>query len=728
VGSADFYVELAAAGSDSGVVPTGVKTPASCAFGTLTQGIAAAAGYATDHPDASVSVWAVSSTSGAVQHYRNETFPLVLPSQVTLKTTATTPDPARDIIHYNSAANGALAMYGNAGFEGMTIVSDLPISGIGNGIDIRCGADAGFAPAQLSYVSVVVADGGSNFSNGVAMQGLCSAWMTNVTVRNAVVGITFYGGTDAGLSINGGTFDSNGIGIEQQGGTFSLLGGVISNSQTYGFEAFSGGSPVNVTLNTVSVHDNASAGFETMSGAPLPVNVALYNNTFYNNGLSVSIGAGTVVATNDTIAYGDAGLSAFYGISLGGQSAPVHANLSSVQVTGFAALNNAGIDVESPAVVEIGGSSLSGGYTGLLVNGGTVDAGQLQAMNNSWAGIWVGGGTLSCFGCVLNANTNPTPDGAGLYVTGGSATIWGQSALNNNDYGVWVDTGGVANLLGPPPGSGGLQMQASSNNTAGVYAYGDATSFSAVNALFAGNGQVTNTHDNVEIDLYALGSFNGCTFQGPTARGRAQLNAVGTWASLPGYGLSVTNCIFNGGDVAMNLGDPSGVNPMTAQVMATDVSGARGPGIIYNGTTGSSLYFSQNWVTGNDSAWDGGLYPSGGMLIGGAAPTAGSVFSFQGNKFYGNGGTAQVDVFNGTGWTLNGPPACGNYNEFYCYGPGQVGVAAEGSASANVDQNAWMHAKLDAGIDYRSSTNGITFTAPPCAPPSPIAGCGPSIP
>lgn len=274
-------------------------------------------------------------------------------------------------------------------------------------------------------------------------------------------------------------------------------------------------------------------------------------------------------------------------------------------------------------------------------------------------------------------------------------------------------------------GGDGSTVTVEGNDGDGIeVAGGGPTVFEGTDVVVAGN-----TQNGVLVDVAGGDSFTcaGCRVAGNAEHGYLVSGAP-----------SVGGFVLRGGRVSAN-GAPGGVwhgiylegsnDNVIAGISGLEVDGnSQGAGLFFSADVSNATAV----VSGCDIHGNGAVVSPGGGLpanlrFGGLVTDGRVNLTFVNNRVHANrqDGIAAFD-FSGVGGVNVGlgavscaTPAPARPNEFYCYGAGNVGVAAYDGAVASAVQDRWSQATPAAGVDYRVGAvsgggNGTVNTAGAC--------------
>jgi hypothetical protein len=434
----DVYVDPAA-GSDvaGGVFPTGLQTPASCRYASLTKGLAV-----VGSPGRVIAISAILPVS-----FGGESFPLNIPASVSLLTADATFNPADYAIAFGGGTTAVTLANGSA-LRGFSVVA----SGNAQAL-VSCSTGS-------VVLDTLLLNGNGSVTDGFDVTGTCSAATNGVGIEN-LAGVALNVTSSAISTVNGGSLLRSAIGLLLTTGTVNATGltvesnsvdGILLPNSGLGSATLSLASQTVVDANNVGVDvekgslsalDSVVSG--NLGGAGLLLNSTgshqLTTVTVSGNGAAgIQLTAGTLTASSLT-----ANSNASHGLSISAGTATLTAST----------LNQNGGR----------GLSMSGGT--VTVSGGTIDA-------NTGAGLLASAGTLTVQdGAELAGN-----GASGLQLTGATATVAGASLHNNVANGLLVNnttTGATVNFGSPSTvttvgtnGNDGILVDASTGTASGA--------------------------------------------------------------------------------------------------------------------------------------------------------------------------------------------------------------------------------------------------------------------
>jgi hypothetical protein len=553
----DIYVDPVA-GSDlvagvGAVYPTGIQTPAACRFASLTKGLATVGSPGR--------VIAISATLPVT--FGAETFPINVPSSVSVLTADAVFTPADYVISSN-AAGTLITLANGSALRGFSVVGNGAAQAL-----ISCSAGS-------PVLDTLALDGSGTVVDGVDVLGTCAASLNAVTIGD-LTGVALNVSSSAPSTLTGGMLGTSKIGLQQTGGSVSATDLAIENNGNYGvlLPASSPGTPTLTLSSGSAVNDNGSAGvFAGISIAKGSLTAS--NATVQGNGgigIQLTSAAGSHQLTTVQVV-GNGTKSASFGVAL---------------TAGTLAASGLSVTTSSDSGVSIsgGGATLTGAALtantgrGLIVSGSstvTVSGGTFNS--NGLAGIFGTAGTLNVLGATELASNGTH----GLHVTGATTVINGANIHDNTDDGVLVnETTGVTVNIGtaattttinhngidgilvdaapPTSGSGANSLTidtvaVGNNGKFGIYLEGDTGS---VAATIKGSTIITNGDVGIMVEE-GTGNTTAEAIQNNDVNGN-NTNAATTHA-VGGilFNTASTLSSFIGNKVHSNGGDELGFN------------------------------------------------------------------------------------------------------------------------------------------------------------------------
>ncbi len=358
------------AGSD--LSGTGVASPASCAFRSLTAGLASAQSASLQ------SVVAIDANPGNFAVFDSadgETFPIQIPAGVSLTTDVELAGNSPGVslqfyfIDFDSpSATSAVELSAGSSIAGFTIKSVTTGNPAAAGVSCGVNGTASVADSLLEGPE----DGGPSAvitNPGVDVNGQCSLSLSNVTVQN-------YGGPGvaiadlASAAIDGGTIVDNGWGEPLDGGCTG--DGVYMDSTA------------SLSIQNTSLAGNSDYGLHAESGTVNGANVTI-------------LGVPVSPAPNFGNVFGGIGMGNLYAPCTSNSSATV--TLTNVTVDGVTQDDYDGVDVSGGQLSLLGNVEITrhGSY-GLYLVGGTVYL-ENPTVEKNWSSglvnIYTNGGAAS---------------------------------------------------------------------------------------------------------------------------------------------------------------------------------------------------------------------------------------------------------------------------------------------------------------------------------------------
>jgi hypothetical protein len=690
--------------------PSGVQNPPQCRIKTLTSANSMA-GASLFSPKVVIAT-GFTGTNPVV--FSNETWPFIIKPNVLIKTSDTTPTPANYIIDYNNGSGGITTAFT---IQAGTTLSGFTLRNAGGNPNATmlqlCGAGgAGTATLLGGVVQAKAVIPASNIANGVFIGGGgCSASISNMDILNATqTGLQVSSTVASLITINGGTYDSNTVGVVLYGGTVSFNNIKVRNSTFHGIQDVPNGADVKLSISNSLIENNNQSG------------------------LSIAVGSATAastvqVANTEVRGNGVAGGGVFYdGVDISARTMTmdtvnIHDNAAGGLVVLAGAMGTPGVVVTGVSHFDNNGAASGSGH-GVLVTGAgagfTATGATFSGNHGPGFGVSMGAtGTLH--GGVVS-NNGIAYSGGGLEVQQAIVQVDQGTSFNHNAYaGIRVYSSGNVTLTGTMAqpidvGFNGLATMSSGANIS-------PSQLSATFVNFHDNGSHgARVFDVTTAPYGAPMSFTSCAF-GNNAGSGLFVEGAGIVAVSLVPSLTVTGSQFNGNlhgiDVAATTAD------VHASFNNNTITGAADTGIHVNGTPTSQLTFGGNIISNNNAAasLDGGL-TGGGMVMTGSAP---GLLNFTSNVIHHN--TSNQILVTGTGtWNLSATAALAcdatRQNVIACYDgspapPSAVGIAADGAGVVvQVNGEAWQNKPPSSPADY-NATNGATITPPP-------ASCGPS--
>ncbi|MBI5497985.1 MAG: right-handed parallel beta-helix repeat-containing protein [Deltaproteobacteria bacterium] len=751
----DLYVD-SVNGSDAvtaGLRPTGVADPAGCRFGTLTYALSqVTTGHQVIATGAGGSGMTFTSGSSLTN---SETFPLNVPADVALTTSDAPLNPARYTIVVNS------------GGLGVTLADGAELSGF----TVAAGAGV------TTPVALATCTAGSVLVDTVAMTGMMSGAITVHGVQaSGTCAATVLSFTPTGLSgsgvrhvstgastITGSTFVSNTRGIHQTAGTVTVASGTTITASTGRGVLVDPGNGTAATFfaTGLTVQTSSAAGIGLIPVTGATVTATLDNCTLTGNGRGNPIASGVEIsgAVTATLTGVTATGNSRAGLQVGG---------GTVTVVGGAFDANGPPSSSVPGVsggmeviggtVTITGPTTAGGnnQNGVAQAGGTITAADLTTGRNQVAGVAIVGGSFSGDRLVSSNNR-----GRGVHVLLGNSPGMALTNVRLTDPTLSLNTlqgmdVQAPSILSPVVGLHGIVSVTDNGLVTG--SLGTAASglrFAGGTVTLGGNvGDKVDVAGNGLFGIHLAGAQvtmtaaavheNGMVIAGfPIGGGLAVTPETGVAMNVSGgeisrnngYGVVVSRApalaggqnslLLTGADIHDNplngvrvapppagYGLPNG--PVAASFNSLSIHHNDATGVYLENTNGGGTAVA---LTTNDifkNGTTGVITPVGGLEIHNQI----SLGTFAGNKLHDNAGhqmrvqqNVTVDLSSPTGGT------CGaRNNEFYCYGPGAMGLQVMGAPGlVTAGNNGWHNDPAQSGTDY---SVGVL--------PSPWTECTPS--
>jgi hypothetical protein len=291
--SGTFYVDPNQGGhADGGLASNGLQEPAACRLRTLTEALALAGSVAPATVVAFVDVPDGGPDAGTLTTFSDvdggeETFPLVIPPNVTLETYeppgGTAPyvtqldvgSPAVSCAVTSSGQNAAVDNFsisvlpsaagasalccsgGSLAVNGVQAYGpSAAAAGAANGFDVSGGCQVTFGAALLSATGFP--------GNGLCLEasaGACTGSGTLWLYSNGQAGIEIFGGSLSGQTLSLGPESNGANGVDVRGGTLSAGGSQAletAGNAKYGLSI--SGAASSVSLGSVSLDDDAASG------------------------------------------------------------------------------------------------------------------------------------------------------------------------------------------------------------------------------------------------------------------------------------------------------------------------------------------------------------------------------------------------------------------------------------------------------------------------------------
>jgi hypothetical protein len=387
----DVYVDPVG-GSDlaTGLFPTGVEGPAACRYASLTYGLGKVGSPGR--------IIAISATPPVT--FTGETFPMAIPTGVSLMTADATFNAANYIISYGGGTTAVTLANGSA-LRGFTVSAT-------SGATALASCSAGSVT-----LDTVLLSGGAFVTDGLDVTGTCAPTLlavSSVDVTNVALSVTSSGTT----SITGGLLSASLIGLWQTSGTVTASGLTVQGNGEYGIRVAGGAIAPSLTLTAQStVNNNGSTG--PFAG--------------------ISIAKGNLSATNTQVA-GNGGA----GIELLGAGTTT---LNTVQATSNGAQGiAAGLTMSGGSLSSSGLSASSNKGDGVTITGGSATLGNASVKQNTGNGLTLMAGGADVSGGLIASNT-----GVGISASAGTVLVHGNAEVASNALGLQL-TGALATAQG----------------------------------------------------------------------------------------------------------------------------------------------------------------------------------------------------------------------------------------------------------------------------------------
>ena len=688
-------------GSDAqvGVFPTGNDSPEECRYGTLGKGLSfATAGNRV-----------VAKTDAGHAAFSAETFPLDVPSGVTLTTAdamLTPTDYTIDFTNVGGSTAGVVLANGST-VEGFTIqdsgaagaASAILITGAGATVDTVVLEGSNALADGISVTGggagVVNAATIAGFTTGMTMSTTGSVALQSSSIAANVGGVALSNGTlttggTSGVTISGGS--GVGVAISAVTGTSSTLNGT---ALTIASMAGGGISQSATGTGTVALsYASGDLGHCGATGAKGGINIAAGGATIGAVTIHDNTGVGLTQSTTGTVTLGQGGTTTVTTSSKQGVSITAGTlNVDTATITGNT-LDGVKATTSSIVNFNTGAVLSSNGGDGVIANTATLNfittaAAPIAVTGNTGDGIGLTAGGLTAKFLTVSSNAN------GISVANAAAvSLLGVNA-NDGDITIQNNTQNGVLLNGTPAGAIDMEKATVKGNGADGLSI-DLGAGGVATGKFINVAVTGNTKNGIEVLRAPLGSgvFN-LTFDTMTISGNGAAGVTLTGAS-GAVGASLTNSTVTGNTgVGVNLAEVGGTTTETLQ--NDTITDNKAGGITFS--TASTLNsFTGNTVAGN----------TGDQITVSARQTGNATWDFQ---------PPSLSCTQGVG----GPPDP-NRNQVYCYGqsgnPG-VGIrvnAAPLATTVNAQNMNWKSSAPSAGTDFvATGTNAVTITTP-CLP------------
>lgn len=646
----ELFVDPVAGNDSAALTPTGAESPAACRFKTLTRALAAVGGGTTR---------IVAKTAVTPTLFGGETFPIVVPSGVTVTTADATPTPGNYAIAFNSAsAIEAISLADKAALMGFTLrnvignqAAKMIACRLGE-VTVRSVALLGGTPTATNKQAIGIAIGAA-----AAVTDTCTGTFENVTVDGFAIGIEAKTSAATPVQIVDVTIrDTSTTGLLIAAGTISATNLTVTG--TPGGTTVDGVSLIGVSATVAPVFNATDLAVLDVGDEGLdiqaPVGMATPQVTLTRgkiqgaDGFGIRIRGGSIIATGTSVTgSGGGGMTAIDGVAILGGSA----TLKQMTISGS---ENRGVYQEAGTSIidegtKISGNGMVGTSSGIRFSGGSMQIGSATAVpveisGNGLHGVYcntaggTGVATLSITRASIhdNAVSGMRVEFAEAGATG-SVSLSGGEVFKNGLHGIWVNRA--------PAVSGGLV---------------------------------------------------GFTADGVTVRDNG--------GAMADSGIGI--------NISADVGD------VTATIKNSTVKGNRGRGVSVAQGTGFTtvLSFEGNEVAGNRTT---GTSAVGGVSF----ESASTLSTFSGNRIHNNGGDELGFAAAANGnvpWNISAA-ACGpTSNQIYCYGDaGSVGVRVTGAPAqvVNAANVGWSNATPTAGTFDFAAAGGNAVLATPACPP-----------
>ncbi len=267
--TSDLYVNPTPSIKRKGSMPpTGVSSPATCTFASITDAIGAADGLGTG-----ARIILTGGAPAAPALFTNEAFPLAIPDGLTL-TTSDDPDvggggldPASYVVRFGGRATNAVSLQ-SGGLRGITVnsIRSKPATTM-----VTCAGTSGFDAVTLDGAS----SAGGSIATGLKLASGCDADAAGVRVRSfGGDGVVVDDG--AGLTLDDSkVYGNGGDGLALSGATSASLSEIAFN----GDDGVLINSSASATFFANDVRDNAGNGLEVHSSATSFSTNSIHNNS-----------------------------------------------------------------------------------------------------------------------------------------------------------------------------------------------------------------------------------------------------------------------------------------------------------------------------------------------------------------------------------------------------------------------------------------------------------------
>jgi hypothetical protein len=472
-------------GAGSDTFGTGAGTPASCAFKSITKGLASVGTTFT-------TVKARTGTYSAAAS--GETFPLQLPSGIALTTDAAPSAGSPYVISGSGnfdltpvgAINAAIVYTGS----GAARVENFTVKGTGGTTTDVFACNAG----SPTLSGVVLQLG----MRGAGLYGSCAAALTGVkTTQNTQAGVL--SASSGAVTVTGQLSDGDASGLRHNAGAITVTGMEVKNATSDGIRVVPQNRGVTASLSFtasgLNVHDGAGNGLLLDRVDPITISAVAVSSSMFsaNRGIGLNLleaspsfsgvqvngngGEGIVV---DVDSHSPGNTATFDGTTVSANCRPGNPCRGILVSSGT--LNLSGTQ-GSPTTVNANVGD------GIEASGGSFVGSTVTVSANTQRGVLVrlatGGETFSCAGCTVSTNgrhgyeVQAAVGGAGpaFSVTGGTVAGNGTGGVGMmGSHGIWLRANdddvdaAIANVIisGNTHGSGLLMTRAGNVVTATV--------------------------------------------------------------------------------------------------------------------------------------------------------------------------------------------------------------------------------------------------------------------
>ncbi len=662
----DFHADANAPSLPSGALRTGVASPSSCRFTTLSDALAEASRHASSRV---VTIGASNVYPGwqALHAYGagDRITPSSLNGSVYQAQAAGTSGSAEPSFGAGTIADGTVTWAPVASEVHEIFASETFPLRVPNGVTVinnECALNSAVGCDPRAYVVAFNKNAGSavDVSGGGAVTGLGVAYVGGPTPSPLIHCTSGSATLDRVLAGNPST--TAGVGILASGScslqvTRALLGQLTSGLtvNAAGAQATLRESVLWSNLTGVTVTDGA-ATLDNPSGLQAKRNLLLANTTGMALRSSNSATATPSLNADSAVVLLSVNEGLFVSTLLPSLAT---ATLTNCEILGRDQANN------HPA-----------NASGVRANAGTVRLTSSVISDAGGPGLFLGTGAKAFLADTLVEKG----DGIGVHVVGGALEVSGASHLQQNGFAGLRLESGSASLSGP------------------ISVTGNGPGTGILATKYPGIHQVGGTLILTGSSSHSL-AISGNGSHGIWTTGGTALTVAGVDISANGSS-----------GISVELGSGQ---TLTAALSNTLVHGNAAAGISFGGPgklseslVGMDVYANDNNVF---------MATCGGICF----VTSSSLSNFDGNSIHGNGG-AQVGFSaapaGGGSWDLRGSGCAGTPNRIYCYSgtliPISVGVATNG----NVDARgvSWANSPPTSGTDF-SASKGTVTAIPSCA-------------